>query len=155
MKEGPSDLGFCAHLERIQSVAPCTTICHFQKHLLKVSISSQRKGQGAVGRGNANQPPKENGGKACHLLFLFVFDIFLWSVGEERTKASSEGSLPHMLPVLSPVPAKSREGHVQLTFAGCPWHRLSGPSQSICSPVAPCWQPVPKDPRWQASIVHL
>lgn len=111
MKEGPSDLGFCAHLERIQSVAPCTIICHFQKHLLKVSTSNQRKGQGAVGRGNANQPPKEKGGKACHLLFLFVFDIFLWSVGEERTKASLEGSLLYMLPVLSPVPAKSREGH--------------------------------------------
>lgn len=116
MKEGPSDLGFCAHLERIQSVAPCTTICHFQKHLLKVSISNQRKGQGAVGRENANQPPKEKGGKASHLLFLFVFDIFLWSVGEERTKASLEGSLPHMLPVLSPVPTKSREGHVQLAL---------------------------------------
>lgn len=85
-------------------------ICHF---LLKVSISNQRKGQGAVGRGNANQPPKEKGGKACHLLFLFVFDIFLWSVGEDRTKASLEESLPHILLVLSPVPTKSREGHVQ------------------------------------------
>lgn len=80
------------------------------------STSNQRKGQGAVRRGNANQSPKEKGGKACHLLFLFVFDIFLWSVGEERTKASLEGSLLYMLPVLSPVPAKSREGHVQLAL---------------------------------------
>lgn len=111
MKEGPSDLGFCDHLEWIQSIAPCSTICHFQKHLLKVSISNQRKGQGAVGRGNANQPPKEKGGKACHLLFLFVFDIFLWSVGKDRTKASLEESLLHILLVSSPVPTKSREGH--------------------------------------------
>lgn len=111
MKEGPSDLGFCDHLEWIQSIAPCSTICHFQKHLLKVSISNQRKGQGAVGKGNANQPPKEKGGKACHLLFLFVFDIFLWSVGKDRTKASLEESLSHILLVLSPVSTKSREGH--------------------------------------------
>lgn len=116
MKEGPSDLSFCALLEWIQSIAPCTTICHFQKHLLKVSISNQRKGQRAVGRGNTNQSPKEKGGKAHHLLFLFVFNIFLWSVGEKRTKASLEGRLSHMLSVLPPIPTKSREGHVQLAL---------------------------------------
>lgn len=155
MKEGPSDLGFCAHLERIQSVAPCTIICHFQKHLLKVSISNQRKGQGTVGRRNTNQPPKEKGGKARHLLFLFVFDIFLWSVGKERTKASLERCLPHTLPVLSPVPTKSREGPVQLSLQDAHGIVKWSFSKYLLSCCISRWQPAPKDPRLQASIVHL
>lgn len=142
MKEGPSDLGFCAHLEWIQSVAPCTTtICHFQKHLLKVSVSNQRKGQGAVGRGNANQPPKEKGGKACHLLFLFVFDIFLWSVRKDRTKASLEESLYFQYyPQLPPSPGKDMyRQHCRMLMAQV----KRSVSKCFCSPVAPCWQPVP------------
>lgn len=74
-----------------------------------------------MGRGSANQPPKQKEGKARHLLFLFVFDIFLWSEGEERTKASLEGTSPYMLPVLSPVPDKPRQRHVHF-----PLHDVHG-----------------------------
>lgn len=92
-----------------------------------------------MGRGNDNQPPKEKGGKACHLLFLFVFDIFLWSVGKDRTKASLEESLSHILLYYPQFPPSQGKGmyrqHGRMPTAQVKWSI----SKYFCSPVDPCF----------------